>query len=215
MSPAPLTSAQRIGAALSHQEADRVPYLLPTILQGARELGLSIEQYFSSAENIAEGQLRLRSRYRHDGLFGFMYAAQEVEAFGGSVIFTDDGPPNAGRPPLSAGDIASLEPPDPAACPGLVRVLEAIRMMAKRVDGEAPILGVAIAPFSLSVMQLGFEAYIDLLYEEPEIHGRLMAVNEAFCVAWSNAQLAAGASAISYIDPVSSPAMVPREVYLE
>ena len=41
-----------------------------------------------------------------------------------------------------------------------------------------------------------------------------MAVNEEFCVAWANAQVEAGASAIVYFDPVSSPMIVPRETYL-
>ena len=213
MSAPKMNSAERLGTAMSHQEADRVPYILPTILQGARELGLSIQAYFSSAENIVEGQLRLRERYGHDGLVGFMYGAQEVEAFGGDVVFREDGPPNAGAPPLRAEMIGALEPPDHHECPALCRVLDVIRGLKERVGDEVPILGATISPFSLPVMQLGFEAYIDLMYEQPDLLTRLLAVNEAFSVAWSNAQLAAGAGAISMADPVSSPAMVPRELY--
>jgi hypothetical protein len=41
-----------------------------------------------------------------------------------------------------------------------------------------------------------------------------MALNEEFCVEWANAQLAAGADALAYFDPVASPSMVPRERYL-
>jgi len=41
-----------------------------------------------------------------------------------------------------------------------------------------------------------------------------MQINEAFCVAWANAQLKAGATAICYFDPVSSSTIVPRETYL-
>jgi len=210
-----MSSAERLGTAMSHQEADRVPLILPTILQGARELGLSIQAYFSGAENIVQGQLRLRERYETDGVVGFMYAAQEVEAFGGSVIFRDDGPPNAGAPPLKAEMINALEPPDYNGCPALLRVLEAISGLKERVGDQVPILGVAISPYSLPVMQLGFEAYIDMMYEQPELLTRLLAVNEAFCVRWCNAQLAAGAGAISFADPVSSPAMVPSEMYRE
>ncbi len=36
-----------------------------------------------------------------------------------------------------------------------------------------------------------------------------------FCVAWANAQLKAGATAICYFDPVSSPTIIPRELYLQ
>ncbi len=205
-----MTSTERVSTTLGHQEPDRVPLLLPTILQGARELGLSIREYFSSADHVIEGQQRLRARYRGDGLFGFLYAAQEIEAWGGETVFIDDGPPNAGAPVIrSADDIEGLEPPRVEDSAVLVRVLEVISGLKDRVGDDAPILGVAIAPFSLPVMQMGFEAYLDLMHDRPPVLERLLRINEAFCVEWCNAQLAAGATAISYTDPVSSPSIVP------
>jgi uroporphyrinogen decarboxylase len=62
---------------------------------------------------------------------------------------------------------------------------------------------------------MGFDRYIKLIYEQPERLVRLMQANEEFCVEWSNAQLAAGATAICYFDPVSSCTVVPRELYLK
>jgi uroporphyrinogen decarboxylase len=61
---------------------------------------------------------------------------------------------------------------------------------------------------------MGFAAYLDLMYDQPDVFAQLMRVNEEFCVAWANAQLAAGATAICYFDPVSSPTIVPRDLYL-
>ncbi len=208
-----MTPAERIGTTLGHSEPDRVPFLLPTILQGARELGLSIREYFSRADHVVEGQLRLRERYGHDALFGFMYASEELEPWGGETLFRDDGPPNAGAPVIrTPEDIAGLEPPDIDSSPALRRVLTVIERLRERVGDEVPIMGVAIAPFSLPVMQMGFEAYLDLMHERPDLLDHLLGVNEAFCVAWCNAQLDAGATAISYTDPVSSPTIVPPEL---
>ena len=215
MSPPSMTSAERVTTTLGHQEPDRVPFLLPTILQGARELGLSIEDYFSRADDVVEGQLRLRARLGHDGLFAFMYAAQEVEAWGGETIFIDDGPPNAGEPPLDLARIQSLEPPDIDRCQASQRVLRITQRLRARVGDEAPILGVALSPLSMPVLQFGFLPYLDLLLERPPALERLMRVNEDFCVAWANAQLAAGASAISYTDPVSSCTIIPPALYRE
>jgi len=215
MTPSTMTSAQRVSTTLGHQEPDRVPFLLPTILQGARELGLSIQDYFSRADNVVEGQLRLHARLRHDALFAFMYAAQEVEAWGGETIFIDDGPPNAGEPPLDPERIGSLEPPAIEGCPALQRVLHIIERLRAKVGDEVPILGVALSPLSLPVLQLGFIRYLDLLIERSPAFERLMRVNEEFCVAWANAQLAAGATAISYTDPVSSCSIIPPQLYME
>ena len=40
-----------------------------------------------------------------------------------------------------------------------------------------------------------------------------MAANQAFATEWGNAQLASGATALVYFDPLASPGMVPVEVY--
>ena len=59
MNTTPMNSMQRVLTALGQQEPDRVPLVLLTTMHGAKELGLSIEEYFSRAENVIEGQMRL------------------------------------------------------------------------------------------------------------------------------------------------------------
>lgn len=211
-----MTSMERVLTAMAHKEPDRVPVFLLTTLHGAKELGLSIRDYFSRAEYVAEGQLRLLAKYRSDCLYTFYYASVELEAFGGHTIFIDDGPPNGGGPVIQRSeDIDRLTPPRLADAPGLQRGLETIRLLKERVGDTVPIIGAVIAPFSLPVLQMGFAAYIDLIYEQPERFARLMAVNQAFCVEWANAQLAAGATAIGYADPLASTTNIPRALYLK
>ena len=216
MTPERMTSLQRVLTTLGHQEPDRVPLFLLVTTHGARELGLSIQEYFAKAEYVAAGQLRMRARYRHDCLYSFFYAAVETEAYGGEVIYFDDGPPNAGEPLIrKPEDIAGLEPPRIAEQPCLLKVLQATAMLKATVGDDAPIIGVVVAPFSLPVMQMGYDKYIELMSERPELFERLLRVNEEFCVAWANAQLKAGATAICYFDPVSSTTNTPRELYLK
>jgi uroporphyrinogen decarboxylase len=64
-------------------------------------------------------------------------------------------------------------------------------------------------------MQMGFQAYLDLLLEDRPRFWSLMKVNQEFCVEWGNRQLEAGATTIAYLDPVSSGTVVPRSLYLE
>lgn len=189
-------------------------FLLVT-MHGAKELGMSIREYFSKAENVVEGQLRMRAKYRNDCIYAFFYAPVEVEAWGADVIYVEDGPPNTGRPFVrSPEDILRLVPPEIERSPSLLKVLKAQELLKARVGDEVPIIGVAMSPFSLPVMQLGFDKYLDLIYERPDLFDRLMRVNEEFCVAWANAQLRAGATAITYYDPVSSTTIISREMYL-
>jgi uroporphyrinogen decarboxylase len=73
-----MTSMQRVLTTLGHSEPDRVPLFLLVTTHGAKELGLSISDYFAKAEHVAEGQIRLRAKYGHDCLYGFFYAPVEV-----------------------------------------------------------------------------------------------------------------------------------------
>lgn len=216
MSQSKMTSLQRVLTTLGHQEPDRVPLFLFVTLHGAKELGLSIKEYFSRAENVVEGQLRLRAKYRHDCIYNFFYAPVEVEAWGGEVIYCDDGPPNSGTPFIrSFEDIKTIEPPQIEKTPCLTKVLKSSQMLKEKIGNDAPIIGVVMSPFSLPVMQMGFDRYIELMYERPDLFDHLMKINEAFCVQWANAQLKAGSTAICYFDPVSSTTISTKQMYLK
>jgi uroporphyrinogen decarboxylase len=216
MNAATMNSMQRTLTALGQQEPDRVPLFLLTTLHGAKELGMTIEEYYSRAENVTEGQLRLLKKYRADCLYGFYYASIETEAWGGTTIYLPDGPPLCGPPVIrQREDIDRLQMPDVATAPSLQRVFATIRGLKAAVGDTVPIIGVAISPFSLPAMQMGLDKYIELIYEDPARFEKLMDANIAFSVAFSNAQLAAGATAICYFDPVSSTTNIPCELYLK
>ncbi|MCW5202402.1 uroporphyrinogen decarboxylase family protein [Desulfobulbus sp. US4] len=201
-----MTSMERVLTALGHQEPDRVPLSLLLTIHGARELGLSIREYFSRPEYVVEGQLRMREKYRHDCVNSFCAAAMTVEAFGGEVLWFDDGSPNSGEPIIKTEqDILSLQVPEISSTPCLVRMLKTIEMLKEQVGDEVPIMGIAVSPFSLPVMQMGFPAYIELMHGQPILFNRLMKVNQEFCVAWANAQVQAGATAVCYFDALLSP----------
>lgn len=211
-----MTSLDRVLTSMCHKEPDRVPFFLLLTMHGAAEMGMSIKEYFSRAENVVEGQIRLREKYRHDCLYVFFYGPLEFEAWGGEVIFRDDGPPNSGEPFIrKPEEIKNLRPPDIKNTPCLTKVLDSVRMLKERAGDDAPILGVVISPFSMPVMQMGFDNYLDLIYERPELFEQLMKINEEFCVEWANMQIAAGATAICYFDPVSSPTIIPRDLFLK
>jgi len=211
-----MTSLQRVLTTLGHKEPDRVPLFLLVTMHGARELGLSLQEYFSKAKHVVEGQLRMQAKYGHDCLYNFFYAPIEVEAWGGEVIFSDDGPANSGQPFIRRPkEIKNLEAPKIRDTACLIKVLRATEMLKAQIADEAPIIGVVMSPYSLPVMQMGFDAYLDLMYEQPELFERLMKVNEDFCVAWANVQLEAGATAICYFDPVSSTSITPKDLYLK
>ncbi len=209
-----ITSLDRVLTSLGHKEPDKVPLFLLLSFYGAKELGISIKEYFSKPDYVVEGQLKMVEKYKNDCIYSFFYASVETEAFGGDTIFIENGPPNAGRPVIQSPEqILKLQTPKIENSESLQKVLQTIRMLKKEVENRIPIVGVAMSPFSLPVMQLGFDKYLDLLLNNKELLDKLMVVNEEFCVNWSNAQIDAGATAITYFDPVSSPTIITPQMY--
>lgn len=209
----PMTPLERVLTTLRYVEPDRVPFFLLLTMHGAGEVQVPLSDYLRDPDLIAEGQLRLREKFGHDCLVGAPYAAADVAAWGGEVVFRDDGPPNAGEPFIDdIESIRSLEPPAIDGNPVIAATLRVIETLARR-SHDVPIVGGVVAPFSLPIMQLGFERYLRLLTERPDLFERLMAVNEEYCVAVANAQLAAGATAIGFADPMSSTTVIEPETY--
>jgi uroporphyrinogen decarboxylase len=211
-----MTSLERVLKTLGHQEPDRVPLFLMLTMHGAKELGLSIREYFSRPEHVIEGQLRLGQKFQNDCLCPFFYAAIEPEVFGGEVVWVEDGPPNSGEPFIrNIEQIDRLKLPDVKSSKILQKVFKAIEGLKQEVGDQIPIIGTVMSPFSLPVMQMGFDKYLEVMRFHPELFNRLIQINKQFCVNYANAQLAAGATAICYSDPVSSTAVIPRETYLK
>ncbi len=211
-----MTPMERVLTTLSHNEPDRVPMFLLLTMHGAKELGMSIKEYFSKSENVVEGQTRLQKKYNNDCFDSFFYAPLEIEAFGGEVIYSEDGPPNSGQPFIrDIEKIIQLETPKISESKMLHKVLYTIEKLKEKAGAEIPIIGVVMSPFSLPVMQMGFDKYLDIMHFRKDLFEHLMRVNEEFCVEWANAQLEAGATAICYFDPVSSSTIITREKYIE
>ena len=183
-----MNSMQRTLTTLGHKEPDRVPFYLFLSLHGAKELGISLKEYFAHSENVFEGQMIMSEKYRDDCISNFYYGPADVEAWGGEVIFNDDGPPNSGLPFIrNYSDIDDLRAPDIGDSKILQRILKSTKLMFNEVQDTVPIIGVVMSPFSLPVMQMGFGEYLELIYGDELKFRKLMEVNTQFCVNWANA----------------------------
>ena len=210
-----MNSLQRVLTAIGHKEADRVPLMLLFSLYGAKELQLPIKEYFSKVDNVVSAQLKMLKKYRNDCLYTFTYAGIEIEAQGGEVLFSEDGPPNCGEPIICDIDkFLRTTMPQISETKCLMKVLETTDRLKKTVKDTVPIIAVVMSPFSIPVMQMGFEKYLELIYFKRDVFEKLMEKNIEFCVKWANAQLLSGATAVCYFDPLASPTIIDRATYL-
>ena len=90
-----ITGMDRLDAAIKGEKSDRIPVFCNLIDQGARELGMSPEEYYAKGEHVAEAQLRMREKYGHDNLWSLFYVGKEAEVLGcRKILYAQDGPPN-------------------------------------------------------------------------------------------------------------------------
>jgi uroporphyrinogen decarboxylase len=209
------TSMERVLTAMDMREPDKVPFFLMCTHYCAKFLNLSVKSYFSKAENVAKGQLMLLEKFNNDCLNPYYSAAHDFEAFGGEIVFNEEGPPNAGEPIIkNFDDILKLQPPDVKNSKSLRKALETISILKNEVGSSVPIGGGVVSPFTLPILQMGFNKYIELIYEKPELVEHLIKINEKFCVEWANMQLRAGATFITLIDSMSVSSIIPKNIYL-
>ncbi len=63
------TGLDRLAAAVNGEPSDRIPVFCNLFEQGAEVLGMSIEEYYTKGEYVAEGQLRMREEFGYDIAF--------------------------------------------------------------------------------------------------------------------------------------------------
>ena len=133
------TGMERLAAAASGRSSDRIPVFCNLLDQGARELGMSLREYYASGEHVAEAQLRMRERYGYDNVWSLFYVGKEAELLGpAKIAFAADGPPNVEEFPLKTlDDIPRLTvPKDLRTHPAFQEPLRCLRILGGRSGGS-------------------------------------------------------------------------------
>ena len=212
-----MNSLERIMSVINKQKPDRIPVAPIMLLQGAKMLGLRLEEYFSKSEYMVQGQQKLMEKYDHDVVYGIPHIVEDIEAFGGELLYFESGPPSVGKLAWNSWDDVPAKAPDPLQHHALQRTLNTIKSLAKLYKGKKLILGAVIAPFSLPSMLIGTERWMELLWEDELIREPIMKqtmnICMDFCVRWANAQLQAGADTVVVVDGMASATCIMREQF--
>lgn len=202
------TGMDRFGALMAGATPDRVPIICNLLDQGAREMKVSLKEYYSRGDLVAEGQLRMREKYGYDTLLGMFYSGLEAELLGCSrIIYADDGPPNVGHLIINTPEhIRKLSLPDDLNDhPRFRELANCIGILKRESAGRWPVLGVATASFTLPAMLMGIGPWLELfLNGDPGLRDRLLETCSRFCSRQICALREAGADLIVYINPVAS-----------
>ncbi len=212
-----ITGTDRFNAAVKGELLDRVAIFCNMFDQGAKELGLSIKDYYSKGEYVAEGQLRMREKYGYDNIWSLFYVGKEAELLGcKDIIFPTDGPPNVADFVIkSYDDIKKVNIPDNILeCPGFEEELNCLTLLKKEVGGKYPICAYITSSMGLPAMLMGMEKWIELLFMGPvDVRDELLMKCSDFTIKELNAYKNAGADVFVYSNPFGSTDIIPMKFF--
>ncbi|MDO9510807.1 MAG: uroporphyrinogen decarboxylase family protein [Bacteroidales bacterium] len=173
-----VTGNERLTALVNGKIIDRVPVFCNLIDQGAKELGISIKEYFSNGEYVAEAQLKMREKYGYDSLWSLFYAGKEAEILGcNNIIFSEKGPPNVGHMVIkNYDDIHKFQVPDDLTThPAMAEQLKCLEILKREAGGKYPICAYLTSSMTLPAMLMGMEKWMELLLFGPtEVRDELL-----------------------------------------
>lgn len=214
-----ITAMERLVAAIDGERSDRIPVFCNLIDQGAREMGISLREYYADGELVAEGQLRMREKYGYDNVWDLFYVGREAELLGcDKILFAEDGPPNVADFVIkNYDDIERLEIPDDLLShPRFEQSVRCMRVLRREVGGKNPICVYLSSSMTLPTMLMGMEAWLQLLLTGPvEVRDELLRK----CSLLFQKQIAAyrelGADVLLYSQPFGSPDILPMRLIRE
>jgi uroporphyrinogen decarboxylase len=210
-----MTPLDILAAAISGAPAPRIPVFCNLLDQGARELGMSLAEYYSRGEHVADGQLRLRQRYGYDNVWGLFYVGREAELLGcREILFSADGPPNVADFVINdLDDIARLEVPDDITThPAWAETAACLRILRQEVGGRHPICAYLTASTTLPALLMGMDKWMDLLLCGPaDLRDELLRKCSDFFRQEVAAYRAAGADVLIYSSPFGSTSFVGKK----
>jgi uroporphyrinogen decarboxylase len=201
-----MTGYERFGSLAAGKLPDRVPVVCNLLEQGAEELGMSIKEYYSKPDFVAEAQLCMQQKYGYDCLWGMTNIAAIAEILGcRNVIYSASGPPNIGH--MIIKDYSDIEKLDVS---GDIRETQALQSWLRiirllKAESQVPVLSPVVGSFTLPSILMGMEKWMELLFFGPEtLRDEFLAKCSIFNKKFITALREGGIDLINYMNPMST-----------
>ena len=170
-----MTSLERILAAVRFERTDRVPVIAQIFGHAASVGGVPLDRYLTDANELARCQMAALERYRSDAVFALLDANVETEALGSRLRFPTDMYPSVERYAIERpSDVAGLHVPNPSKAGRMPVVLEAARMLRRKIGGNVLVVGCTLGPMTLACQLLGAERALFAAVDETEAFERVL-----------------------------------------
>lgn len=165
-----MNSLERVKIVLAGGIPDRVPVCLHNFMLAVHEAGVRMEDYRVNPEVIARVHLQALDKYEHDCILVDTDTTMLAEAMGARSQCAPDEPGRIVQPAIrSLDEVDCLKAINPETDGRIPALLEAVRIMSKKVGSEIAIRGNADqAAFALACLVRGIENFLMDLASDPD-----------------------------------------------
>lgn len=212
-----MNSLERVKTVIGGGIPDRVPVCLHNFMLAVGEAGARMEDYRVDPEVIARVHLLAQEKYEHDCILVDTDTTMLAEAMGAKSQCIAGEPGRIVESAIhSLDEVDRLRVIDPQTDGRIPALLEAVRLMSKKVGGEIAIRGNADqAAFGLACLVRGIQDFLMELAEQPDDPriGRLLEICYQNHLAVHRALAKAGAHFTSLGDSLAGPDVISPRMF--
>jgi uroporphyrinogen decarboxylase len=202
-----MNSYERVMCVLVGKKPDMTP-VVPMVREWcSKQAGIEFIDELTSVEKHVYSQSYCVSQFRYDIVWGDAYGCHsESEAMGSVLKLTPGYLPSLEKPAVEdyRTDLPKLKLFDPYENERLSKLLEQVRRLKTRFNGEVPVMGYVQAPFRHASMLRGSENIMRDMYKQKENLRELCEIALASQIVYATAVISTGADILFISDPTSS-----------
>lgn len=210
-----MTPKERVQAFSRGEEIDRLICVPDMGVTMVPFIGVTAKEYYHSAELMANLEIALFKRLRHDGVSISTSLRGVAEAMGSKVGYPDYGISYLIEPAIkSVDEIESLKIIDPLRDGNLPILIEAIRLTRDAIIDEVDVGAAMSGPFSVAASVVGTENLLKWMIKYPKRVHTLMDII-AECNNRYIEEVSKLGVSIGFADPVSSTSLISPKQFRE
>jgi uroporphyrinogen decarboxylase len=213
--PDELTALERDRLYSQGKPVDRIPCVLDTGETMAPLMGMSIADYYHSAEKMCDLEVYLQEHFHSDGAGLSTTLRGMAEAMGSEIAYFDNNVAQLKTPALkSLDEVGKAKLVDVDKDGRLPIILKALAMVKEKLGATVPVGGTVTGPFTIAAMVVGTQTLLKGLRKHPDQVKELMEVIVENNNRYIERLLDIGVG-IGFADPVSSSSIIRAEQYRE
>ncbi|AWI04877.1 methylcobamide--CoM methyltransferase [Clostridium drakei] len=210
-----MTPKERVQAFSKGEEIDRIICVPDMGVTMTPFIGVKANEYYHSAQLMADLEIALFKRLRHDGASISTSLRGVAEAMGAKIGYPDHGISYLIEPAIkSVEEIESLKIINPLKDGNLPVLIEAIRLTKNALTDEVDVGAAMSGPFSVAASVVGTENLLKWIIKCPEKVHILMDII-AECNNRYIDEVAKLGVSIGFADPVSSTSLISPKQFRE